>query len=127
MTVYLEDFDEIVDRLESDRNKSEKYLDELRLLDSSLAEFVSENQYNNTQYFQTDFLLRKFLGEELYDWVIWYLYEMPLISETDYNCSVNGVRYLVTDFNSFMDFARHGLCLPMKPNLSANENEEDTE
>lgn len=127
MTVYFEDFKDIVARLESDYKKSEEYLDSLRLLDCSLSEFVSENTYYNTLYFQNDFLLKKILTEELLDWVLWYLYEMPLMENEESNCSVNGVRYLVKDFDSFMDIARHGLCLPMKPNLSAHEDQEDSE
>lgn len=131
MTVYFEDFKEIVARLEDDSKESENYLDSLRLVDSSVSEFVSENQYYNTLYFQNEFLLRKILGDDLFDWVIWYLYEMPMMrdmgfgDDTKTNCTVNGVKYLVTGFDSFMDFAQHALCLPMRPNLSAHEQEEE--
>jgi len=94
----------------------DEYSDSLRSVDSFLSEFVVENKYNNTLYFQNQFLLEKLLGEDLSSWVSWFLYEMPLLNDDDTpNCSVDGVEYLVNDLTSFMDFARHGLLLPMKP------------
>lgn len=125
MKVYFEDFKEIVQKLEDDRSESECYLDSVRNVDYSIAEFVSENKYTNIYYWQNRFILQKFLGKELFDWIEWYLYELPCFdTKGEPNCSIDGVRYFIKDFDSFMDFARHGLCLPMKPGTQPDENEE---
>lgn len=123
MTVYIEDFKEIVERLEKDHNKKETYLDTLRGVDWSITEFISENKYTETYYYQNKFLLHKFLGPELVDWIEWYLYEMPAVADGESNCSVNGVGYLVNDFDSFMHFAQHALCLQRKPGTLPEEEE----
>nr|QMP83169.1 MAG: hypothetical protein [Caudoviricetes sp.] len=116
MTIYLEDFREIVEKLEVDHIESEKYLDSLRKVDSGLSSFICETKYTDILYFQNQFILKKLLGEDLSEWVSWYIYELPLLDKYDTpNCSVNGVEYKVTDLDSFMDFAKHGLLLPMKP------------
>ena len=116
MTIYLEDFREIASKLEEGHKESESYLDSLRKVDSSLSEFVTENKYTDVLYFQNQFFLRKLLGEELYDWVNWYLYERPCFHEGENpNCSVDGVEYSISDLDSFVDFAQHGLKLPMRP------------
>lgn len=114
--MYIEDFSEIVSKLEEDYKNTEKYLDSLRKVDSSLCSFLSENKYADVLYFQNQFLLSKLLNNELYEWITWYLYERPCFSEDDVpNCSIDGVGYCITDIESFIDFARHGLKLPMKP------------
>jgi hypothetical protein len=114
--MYLEDFRLIVSRLEEDNKKSEKYLESLREVDSGLSTFLCENKYTDILYFQNQFLLPKLLGNELYEWASWYLYELPCFYEDEVvNCSIDGVEYAVTDLDSFMDFAQHGLKLPMKP------------
>lgn len=123
MTVYFEDFRDIVLKLEEDHSEIELYLTSLREVDYSLSEFICENRYTNIYYWQNRFLLSKMLGPELLGWVEWYLYEMSLVSDDgESNCSVNGVSYLVNDFDSFMNFARHGLCLPKKPGSETDEN-----
>lgn len=115
--MYLEDFREIVQKLEEDHSEHELYLSSLREVDPALSEFICENKYTNVYYWQNRFLLHKLLGQELLGWVEWYLYELPLINVDgdETNCSVNGVGYLVNDLESFMQFAQHALCLPMKP------------
>lgn len=115
MTVYLEDFREVVTRLKSDHDKIEKYSDDMYKLDSSLASFVTENTLTDTYYFQTQFVLDIFLGKELREWVDWFLYEMPCFAkEGESNCSIDGVEYTVTDIESFMHMVEHGLKLPKK-------------
>lgn len=121
MTVYFEDFKEIIERFEKDNNEQETYLDTLRDVDWALTDFICENKYTNLYYQQNKFLLDKFLGKELVDWLEWYLYEMPAVDDRESNCSVNGVGYLVNDFDSFMHFAQHGLCLPRKPGTLPEE------
>ncbi len=114
--MYLEDFEEIVYKLETDYKESEEFLESLRKVDGFLCDFVNENVYSNNLYFQNQFLLKKLLGEDLYDWVSWYLYELPCFYEENVsNCSVEGVKYAVTDLQSFIKFAEHGLGLPRKP------------
>lgn len=114
--MYLEDFHEIVERLEEDHKKSKEYIDDLRKIDSSLSDFIVENKNIDIFYFQNEFLLKKLLGDELYEWVTWYLYDLPCLNQDDTpNCSVDGVEYKVCDLESFMDFAKHGLLLPMRP------------
>ena len=128
MTVYFEDFQTVVKKLEEDHTANESYLNSLRDVDFAITEFVSENQYTNRYYWQNRFLLELFLGEDLVEWIEWYLYELPMFHEDETrqsNCTINNVNYLVTDFDSFMQFARHGLCLPMKPGTEV-ENEEVT-
>lgn len=123
MTVYFEDFKEIVERFEKDNNEQENYLDMLRDVDWALTDFICENKYTNRYYHQKQFLLDKFLGKELVDWLEWYLYEMPVADDRESNCSVNGVGYLVKDFDSFMHFAQHALCLQRKPGTLPEEEE----
>lgn len=122
MTIYLEDFKEIVTNIENYHKESEEYLHSLREVDTSLSEFINENKYTDSLYFQNQFLLTKLLGEDLYGWLTWYLYELPCFFNDGSvpNCSVDDVEYNVTDIHSFMDFAQHGLKLPMKPK---HENE----
>jgi hypothetical protein len=118
--MYLEDFREIVSKLEQDHKESEKYLDSLRKIDSCLSSFICENKYTDILYFQSQFLLPKLLGNELYEWVTWYLYELPCFSEDDEpHAWIDDVGYVIKDLDSFMDFAQHGLKLPMRPK---NEN-----
>lgn len=114
--MYLEDFREIVSKLEEDHKESEKYLESLRVIDSGLATFLCENKYTDILYFQNQFLLPKLLGNELYNWVTWYLYELPLLDDSEEsNAWICDVGYKVSDLDSFMDFAQHGLLLPMRP------------
>ena len=65
--MYIEDFREIMTKIESDFRANEKYLNDLRLIDYSASEFVSENQYSNTYAIQCEYLQRMLFGEELYD------------------------------------------------------------
>lgn len=126
MTIYFEDFEYIVKRLEEDHITNESYLNSLREVDFAITEFISENQYTNRYYWQNRFLLEKFLGKELLEWIEWYLYELPIFRPEEIgtaNCTINNVNYLVTDLESFMDFARHGLCLPMKPGTNIEDEE----
>lgn len=116
MTIYLEDFREIVTKLENDHKESEKYLDSLRKVDSCLSSFICENKYTDILYFQSQFLLPRLLGNELYEWVTWYLYELPCLQEDEEpHAWVDNVGYVIKDLDSFMDFAQHGLKLLMKP------------
>ena len=114
--MYLEDFKEIVTNIENYHKESEEYLHSLRKVDTSLCDFINENKYTDSLYFQNQFLLTKLLGEDLYGWLTWYLYELPCFNDDSVpNCSVDGVEYTITDIHSFMDFAQHGLKLPMRP------------
>jgi hypothetical protein len=118
MTVYLEDFEEIVSKLEVDVQVRETFLNGLREVDSSCSEFICDNKYSNSLYFENDFLLEKLLGRELKDWVDWYLYDIRTFA-SDYNATVNDVQYNVTDLKSFIDFAKHALQLPIKQLLES--------
>lgn len=114
--IYLEDFREIVSRLDTDNQKQETYMDSLRRVDSSLLDVLLENKYVNSFVMQREFLLETLLGRDLKDWVDWYLYECLMVTEPGTpNAWVEEVGYSITDFESFMDFAQHGLKLPMKP------------
>jgi hypothetical protein len=117
MNVYLEDFREIVTRLKSDNEKLDKYRRDLRSVDPSLEEVISENLYTNTYYFQTQLVLDLFLGKELRNWIDWFLYEMPEFDATSDrpNVTIDGIDYHVTDIESFMLMAENGLELPKKP------------
>jgi hypothetical protein len=117
MTVYLEDFKEIVSRLKSDDGKLDKYRSDLRAVDPSLEEVISENLYTNTYYFQTQHVLDLFLGKELREWIDWFLYEMPEFDATNDkpNVQIDDIDYHVTDVESFMHMAQQGLKLPKKP------------
>lgn len=121
MTVYLEDFGEIVSRMEEDNKNSDKYMDALREVDSSLCDFIFENKYTNILYFQNQFAMQKLLGEELYDWISWYFYDRSFIEDDKPNAWVDEVGYVINDYLSFMEFAQHGLKLPMRPK---HENKE---
>lgn len=81
MKIYLEDFKKIVQRLEEDHKKSDEYIDSLREVDSSLCDFIFENKYSNILHFQNTFALEMLLGDELFEWVSWYLYDRWLYSE----------------------------------------------
>jgi hypothetical protein len=121
--IYLEDFEEIVSNLEKRNVELDSYAESLRLVDSVLSQFIIENNYTNILYFQNTFLLEKLLGKDLKDWVDWYIYERPSIISDEPNIIVNDVGYNVTDLQSFMDFARHGLLLQMKPVETFNEKD----
>ena len=117
MTVYLEDFIEIVTKLKSDNENLDKYRRDLRSVDPSLEEFISENLYTNTYYFQTQLVLDLFLGKELREWIDWFLYEMPEFGKIsdEPNVKIDDNNYNVTDIESFVHMAEHGLKLPRKP------------
>ena len=73
---------------------------------------VVENKYVFIYGMQSDFLQQNLFGEELYEWVCWYLYEKGSGSK---DILYNGVIYNVTDLDSFFLFAEQALSLPMKP------------
>lgn len=125
--MYIEDFREIMTKIESDFRANEKYLNDLRLIDYSASEFVSENQYSNTYAIQCEYLQRMLFGEELYDWVSWYLYEKDLVNTYSSEPNVelrNGVKYQITHLNSFVDFVQQELGLKQRPIGTGNENKE---
>ena len=115
--MYIEDVREIVERLEADQSQFDSYIDSINKLDPSLCEFVLENKAFNIHAMQNTFLLEKFLGAELYDLLSWYLYDRPLVKASDtghYNIETNGVKYLVTDVNSLMDYIKVNYNFPVK-------------
>lgn len=124
--IYLEDFRNIVSRLEDDDIKLNKYLDMLRNAETCIVDSVIENRYSNIISQQKDFLLECCLGSDLKNWVEWYLYERVLDpTPIDSNAWVDGVGYTISNLDSFMDFAQHGLKLPMRPR-EIDENEKIT-
>lgn len=125
--MYIEDFREIMTKIESDFRANEKYLNDLRLVDYSASEFVSENQYSNTYAIQCEYLQRMLFGEELYEWVCWYLYDKDLVNTYSSEPNVelrNGVKYQITHLNSFVDFVQQELGLKQRPIGTGNENKE---
>ena len=110
--MYIEDFKQIVTRLEKDFIESEKYLEELRSVDDSVFDMVVHNNYALIFGMQLDFLNLKLFGEELYEWVSWYLYDKGNNSK---DINYNGVKYTISDIDSFFLFAEQALNLPMKP------------
>ena len=115
MTVYLEDFREVVEKMEQDNKSSDEYMDSLRNIDSILCDLIFENKYTNIIYCQGQYFAKKLLGDELYDWVSWYLYDRSFCDDDKSNAWIYDVGYVINDLESFMDFAQHGLKLPMKP------------
>lgn len=115
--MYLEDFKDIVTRLEQDININNKYLDEISKFPLDLTSLICENEYINTVEFQNEYLQRFIFGEELYDWVSWYLYDRKGWGREndEYIVDYDGVKYLVQDIDSFVDFTKHALGLKMKP------------
>ena len=127
IAMYIEDFKEIVSRLESDFKTGEKYLNDLRVVDYNASEFVTENQYSNIHAIQCEYLQKALFGEELYDWVGWYLYEKDLVNTYSSEPNVelrNGVKYQITHLNSFVDFVQQELGLKQRPIGTGNENKE---
>jgi hypothetical protein len=125
--MYIEDFREIMTRLESDHKSGEKYLDGLRVVDYSVSEFVTENQYSIIHALQCDYLQRVLFGEELYEWVCWYLYDKDFVNSHSSEPNVelkNGVKYQITHLNSFVDFVQQELGLKQRPIGTGNENKE---
>ena len=112
--MYIEDFRNLVTRLESDLKESEKYLDTLRSVDYAFSEMVSENKYSQIHAIQNDYLLKFFLDEELFDWVTWYLYEKSFFDD-NYNAEYNGIEYTISGIDSFVVFAEQALGLKHKP------------
>lgn len=113
--IYLEDLQELVTKLVEDEKKVNEYLDSFRMTDYVIIDFIIENKYSSIISLQKDFVLTKYLGEELLEWVYWFVYDRPFHTPEAPNVFINGVGYTVTDIDSFMDFARHGLCIPMRP------------
>ena len=112
----LEDLEEIVSRLVSDNIKINSYISSLRNVDTAISDVIIDNKYSNIIGMQFDFVLEKFLGRELYEWVMWYVYELPVTKGSEEpNAWVNDVAYTITDIESFMNFAQHGLKVPMLP------------
>lgn len=115
--MYLEDVREIVERMEKDQQEFDSYIDSINKLDSSLCDFMLENKGFNITSMQNSFLLEKFLGHELHDLIGWYLYDRPLVKASDfghYNIETNGVKYLVTDVNSLMDYIKVNYNFPVR-------------
>lgn len=113
--MYLEDFKDIVTRLENDIIINNKYFDELSKFRLDLTSLICENEYINTVEHQNEYLQKFIFGEELYDWVYWYLYDRKGWGIDEYKVEYDGVKYLVQDIDSFVDFAKHALGLKMKP------------
>jgi hypothetical protein len=125
--MYIEDFKDIMTKIESDFRSNEQFLKDLRLVDYSASEFVSENQYSNTYACQCDYLQRMLFGEELFEWVSWYLYEKDLVNAHSSEPNVeleNGVKYQITHLNSFVDFVQQELGLKQRPIGIGNENKD---
>lgn len=115
-SMSLEDLEEIVSRLVSDNIKINSYISSLRNVDTAISDVIIDNKYSNIIGMQFDFVLEKFLGRELYEWVMWYVYELPVTKQSEEpNAWVNDVAYTITDIESFMNFAQHGLKVPMLP------------
>lgn len=121
--IYLEDLREIIERLEQDLKKSNDIRSNLETIDPALASWSSENIAYDVIYHQADYLLLKCLGLELYDWVIWYLYDNRFFLaydterdvERDHNVTIDDINYLVTDLESFLYMVEHGLKVSKKP------------
>lgn len=114
--VYLEDLRELVEILHTNDKIADEYMRNLSNVDPVLGDVIIENKYTNILFFEKDFLLKKYLGDELFDYVMWFVYDKPNVRDSEEpNVVVNNVGYTVTGLDSFMDFAQHGLCIPMRP------------
>jgi hypothetical protein len=113
--MYLEDFKNIVTRLETDWINNSKYLDDISKCGLDVVPIIIDNKYINTTELQNEYLQKFIFGEELYDWVNWYLYDRNLLNTDEENVNYDGVNYLISDIDSFVDFAKHALSLKMKP------------
>jgi hypothetical protein len=113
--MYIEDFKDIVSRIETDMKNETKYLDEISKFPLDLTEIICDNEYINIVQHQNEYLQRIIFGEELYDWVYWYLYDRKGWGRDEYKVEYDGVKYVISDIDSFVDFANHALGLKMKP------------
>jgi len=114
--MYIEDFKDIVTRLQQDININNKYFDELSKIRLDLTSLICDNEYINIVQHQNEYLQKIIFGEELYDWVSWYLYDRKGWGrENEYIVEYDGVKYIITDIDSFVDFAKQALGLKMKP------------
>lgn len=113
MTLYVEDFISIIERIESDIKQSDEYVAQLEKIEPVLGHFLQENKISTIQYFQNQFVLDTLIGEELREWMDWYLYERFLINHGPLEIeSDDGKKFTITDLASFADFAHRGLNLP---------------
>lgn len=68
-----------------------------------------DNTYTNNLGKQLDMTMELMFGDYWAD-VHWFLYEMPYLSNNgDSNISVEGREYLITDLNSYLEYAKKEL------------------
>lgn len=111
--MYLEDFREIVENVVSFKTIRDSYTDNLREEDSTLCDFVIENRYNESVFRENDYLLQKLLGIQLYEDLMWYIYDW----KPGYDVVVENVTYTIIDINSYMNYINNVYKLPMKPKI----------
>lgn len=117
MTMYLEDFKEIVENLMIGKQDRSDYIDKINQTDRCLSDFIYDNQYVNSVAVENDFLIRKLFGEELTEDVFWFLYDW----KPGYDITVNEVTYNINDLESYIDYVNNVYKLPMRPKIIKEE------
>lgn len=95
---------EIVSFFIKDAQYQLDYLNKLRSIDVSLTESF-DNGYYNSLIQCNNVLLKKLLGENIYEDVMWFLYSRPQEKNGDEIRVTNPEKsYIITDLDSFMDY-----------------------
>ena len=118
MIKYFEDVKEIFEAIEKLHNDTTNYLNALDAVEHRLSDLFTESTYVDYITKHMNFLQEKFLGEELYGLIIWYLFDRPEVDvsakDTHYNIESKGVKYLITDMKSLLDYVRVNYNFPSK-------------
>ena len=118
MVKYFEDVKEVFESIEQLHVNTTNYLNSLDVVEHKLSEFLIENKFNGCIVNHMEFVQKKLLGDELYDLIQWYIYDRPdvddSIKDTHYNIETKGVKYLITDMKSLLDYVKINYNFPYK-------------
>jgi hypothetical protein len=104
MKINYDEFEEIVRDYYYLKCKNDKYVNCIPI---DIKSFVFSNEYSINSQKQTEMLLEKLLGVELYETFMWFLYDCPLTSNNymdEPNVICDGRNYYISDLNSFLTY-----------------------
>jgi hypothetical protein len=100
----LEQFRELVERLQEDNDNLRDYFNNLNNVDSSMPAFLLENYPYNVSQNLIHFILNEYLGEYVFNYVKWFIYDKELY--LDNVVLFEGNIYEIDDIEDFMNFMK---------------------
>lgn len=96
------DFSELVHTLVKNNKEREDYFDSLPV---DLACFFGDNVLINSVLMDNAFILRKYLGESLYEELAWFLYEWKEQDPEYHTITLsNGKEFIISNTQEFIEY-----------------------